>query len=135
MYDLALWGRRSSWTLEVSEGAASGQLSGSVACNVHYFEDGNVQLDDGTKFTQSIEALNARNGAGGKKEAMDISDGNGTVGGGPTQFQHIVHVLDVHLNAFHYLEENAKKLDVNLEKADRLLVSQPRRGEAAFGLY
>jgi len=39
----------------VSEGAASGQLSGSVACNVHYFEDGNVQLDDGTKFTQSIE--------------------------------------------------------------------------------
>jgi len=40
----------------VSEGAASGQLSGSVACNVHYFEDGNVQLDDGTKFTQSIEA-------------------------------------------------------------------------------
>ena len=79
-------------------------------------------------LTQSIEALNARNGAGGKKEAMDISDGNGTVGGGPTQFQHIVHVLDVHLNAFHYLEENAKKLDVNLEKADRLLVSQPRRG-------
>jgi len=52
-YWSGLW--RSSWTLEVSEGAASGQLSGSVACNVHYFEDGNVQLDDGTKFTQSIE--------------------------------------------------------------------------------
>lgn len=53
-YWAGLW--RSSWTLELGEGASSGSLTGSVACNVHYFEDGNVQLEDGTKFASILEA-------------------------------------------------------------------------------
>jgi len=52
-YWSGLW--RSSWTLEIPEGASSGRLTGSVAANVHYFEDGNVQLEDKTVFDQAIE--------------------------------------------------------------------------------
>ena len=32
-----------------------GKLSGTVRSNVHYFEDGNVQLDDGTKFACELK--------------------------------------------------------------------------------
>jgi len=48
-YWAGLW--RSTWTLEMSEGAKQGKLKGSVHCDVHYFEDGNVQLDDATNFS------------------------------------------------------------------------------------
>ena len=47
-----LW--RSQWVLETRDGGGSGELSGSITCNVHYFEDGNVQLDDGTKFSATV---------------------------------------------------------------------------------
>jgi len=47
-YWAGLW--RSHWVLEFTDGSKSGKLSGTVRSNVHYFEDGNVQLDDGTKF-------------------------------------------------------------------------------------
>jgi len=52
-YWAGLW--RSHWVLEFAEGAKSGKLSGTVRSNVHYFEDGNVQLDDGTKFACELK--------------------------------------------------------------------------------
>lgn len=48
-----LW--RSQWMLDFSPNASSGTLTGSVACHVHYFEDGNVQLIDNTKFETSVD--------------------------------------------------------------------------------
>ena len=42
---------RSSWTLDTSSGA----LEGSIKCLIHYFEDGNVQLDDGASFKASVD--------------------------------------------------------------------------------
>ena len=52
-YWAGLW--RSNWTLEFTEGAKTGKLTGTVRSNVHYFEDGNVQLDDGTKFSCDLK--------------------------------------------------------------------------------
>jgi len=52
-YWAGLW--RSHWVLEFTEGSKSGKLTGTVRSNVHYFEDGNVQLDDGTKFTCELK--------------------------------------------------------------------------------
>jgi len=46
---------RSEWTLVMAPGASQGQLSGNVKCNVHYFEDGNVQLSDSTAFQKSLD--------------------------------------------------------------------------------
>lgn len=43
-YWAGLW--RSHWVLEFTSGSKSGTLKGTVHSNVHYFEDGNVQLDD-----------------------------------------------------------------------------------------
>jgi len=37
---------RSHWVLEFTTRSKSGTLKGTVHSNVHYFEDGNVQLDD-----------------------------------------------------------------------------------------
>jgi capping protein alpha len=51
-YWAGLW--RSTWTLEMSVGGSTGRLSGKVACNVHYFEDGNVQLLDSTTFEADV---------------------------------------------------------------------------------
>lgn len=47
-YWAGLW--RSQWVLEFAPGSSSGTLKGTVSSNVHYFEDGNVQLDDSTNF-------------------------------------------------------------------------------------
>ncbi|KAJ2449365.1 F-actin-capping protein subunit alpha [Coemansia sp. RSA 2336] len=43
-----------SWRSVWSFDAASGQLNGSVKVKVHYFEDGNVQLDTQTDFSADI---------------------------------------------------------------------------------
>jgi len=45
---------QSEWTLEVPAGGSIGTLTGKVSCNVHYFEDGNVQLDDKVVFQAEI---------------------------------------------------------------------------------
>mmetsp|Transcript_47572 Transcript_47572/g.101566 ORF Transcript_47572/g.101566 Transcript_47572/m.101566 type:complete len:295 (-) Transcript_47572:325-1209(-) len=47
-----LW--RSEWKLTI-KGARSGRLEGRVCCDVHYFEDGNVQLHDKLNFDQTID--------------------------------------------------------------------------------
>jgi len=47
-YWAGLW--RSHWVVEFTEGSSSGAMKGTVHSNVHYFEDGNVQLDDSTTF-------------------------------------------------------------------------------------
>ena len=41
--------------LEFTTGSTSGTLKGTVHSNVHYFEDGNVQLDDGASFKASVD--------------------------------------------------------------------------------
>jgi len=41
------WGE---WRLSARAGGSVGQLTGTMKCNVHYFEDGNVQLTDGSTF-------------------------------------------------------------------------------------
>lgn len=46
----------SEWSLEVPMGGSIGQLTGKVSCNVHYFEDGNVQLDDKVVFQCELPA-------------------------------------------------------------------------------
>lgn len=51
-YWAGMW--RSQWTLLKEEGETSGSLTGIITCQVHYFEDGNVQLDDGVKISTSI---------------------------------------------------------------------------------
>jgi len=51
-YWAGLW--RSHWVLEFTSGSKSGTLKGTVHSNVHYFEDGNVQLDDSTAFTTDL---------------------------------------------------------------------------------
>jgi len=50
------------WTLEVPSGGSIGQLTGKVSCNVHYFEDGNVQLEDKCTFQAEVEAEPSRVG-------------------------------------------------------------------------
>jgi len=47
----------SEWTLEVPSGGSVGQLTGKVSCNVHYFEDGNVQLEDRIVFFAEVSCL------------------------------------------------------------------------------
>jgi capping protein alpha len=47
---------RSEWSLEVPMGGSRGTITGKVAVHVHYFEDGNVQLDDKAVFQGEIEA-------------------------------------------------------------------------------
>jgi len=47
----------SEWTLEAPSGGSVGQLTGKVSCNVHYFEDGNVQLEDRIVFFAEVSCL------------------------------------------------------------------------------
>ena len=44
------------WTLEVPSGASVGTLTGKVQLHVHYFEDGNVQLDDSVLHQTEVKA-------------------------------------------------------------------------------
>ena len=75
-------------------------------------------------LSESIGRLNTRGGD-------DDSGGFGGLGGGALgappadPLTRMVHVLDVHLNAFQFLEANANKLDAALRQADQLL-AQPR---------
>jgi len=81
-------------------------------------EDLDRQLaDTRALLTDSIGRLNARTAGGGP-------DTDGQQSG---QLARMVRVLDVHLNAFQYLESNTLKLDHALETADKLL-AQPRGG-------
>lgn len=48
---------RAEWTLEVPAGGSTGQLTGKIFINVHYFEDGNVQLDDKAVLRMRAERL------------------------------------------------------------------------------
>jgi len=59
-YWAGLW--LSEWTLEVPTGGSIGTLTGKVAVNVHYFEDGNVQLDDKIVFQCELAATPAEVG-------------------------------------------------------------------------
>jgi len=52
--------------------------------------------------------------------------GGGGRGGPSAQLAQMVHVLDVHLSAFQYLDHNSKKVEAALAQADHLL-SQLRR--------
>ena len=47
---------RAEWLLEVPSGGSVGQLTGKLACHVHYFEDGNVQLDDSAVHQTELKA-------------------------------------------------------------------------------
>jgi len=47
---------RAEWSLEVPKGGSIGTLTGKVAVHVHYFEDGNVQLDDKAVFSRECPA-------------------------------------------------------------------------------
>ena len=55
-------------------GGSIGNLTGKVSCNVHYFEDGNVQLDDKVVFQHEIsgEASEA-----GKEFAAKVHESEG----------------------------------------------------------
>lgn len=48
-----LW--RSEWSLEMPAGSSQGRLRGKITCHVHYFEDGNVQLNDSTEFSADLD--------------------------------------------------------------------------------
>jgi len=53
-YWSGLW--RSEWTLTMSSaGSSKGELTGKIKCHVHYFEDGNVQLNDSTDFKSDLD--------------------------------------------------------------------------------
>jgi capping protein alpha len=56
-----LW--RSEWKLVIEANGRSGRLEGRVHCDVHYFEDGNVQLHDKLKFDKSIDVQPGDEGA------------------------------------------------------------------------
>ncbi|KAJ1958593.1 F-actin-capping protein subunit alpha, partial [Linderina pennispora] len=45
-----------SWRAVWSFSAETGQLNGSAKVTVHYFEDGNVQLDTQAEFTADVRA-------------------------------------------------------------------------------
>jgi len=50
---------RSVWTIEVQPGKTA-NLTGSIRVNVHYYEDGNVQLNTNTIKKKTIPATNAQ---------------------------------------------------------------------------
>jgi len=52
---------RSQWTCKFSPGGGQVQLSGQVRVNVHYYEDGNVQLTTDTPKTASVPGGNNAN--------------------------------------------------------------------------
>ena len=54
---------RAEWSLEVPMGGSIGTLTGKVVVHVHYFEDGNVQLDDKAAFQCEIPATPSEVGA------------------------------------------------------------------------
>jgi len=47
---------RAEWSLEVPKGGSIGTLTGKLVVHVHYFEDGNVQLDDKAVFQRECPA-------------------------------------------------------------------------------
>lgn len=72
-YWAGLW--MSEWTLEVPMGGSIGTLTGKVSINVHYFEDGNVQLDDKVVFQSECSASAAEVGEAFAKKVRDSEQG------------------------------------------------------------
>jgi ribosomal protein L22 len=60
---------RSEWTFRFKEDESQGTLKGTVAVNVHYFEDGNVQLNSHKEFEKVIEICVSINGENGTHES------------------------------------------------------------------
>ena len=48
---------QSEWSLDFQETGDEGNLEGSISLKVHYFEDGNVQLESRKKFERPIKLL------------------------------------------------------------------------------
>lgn len=65
----------SEWTLEVPMGGSIGTLTGKVQLNVHYFEDGNVQLDDKVVFQSELPASVQEVGGAFVKKVKDSEMG------------------------------------------------------------
>mmetsp|Transcript_21649 Transcript_21649/g.36258 ORF Transcript_21649/g.36258 Transcript_21649/m.36258 type:complete len:307 (+) Transcript_21649:108-1028(+) len=56
----------SSWTVEVDSASSSGTISGEIKVHVHYFEDGNLQLQSGKTIPQSTISFDSENDLGSK---------------------------------------------------------------------
>jgi capping protein alpha len=63
---------KAEWTLEVPSGGSIGTLTGTVSCHVHYFEDGNVQLDDKVVFQSEIEVKDVGASFAAKVKELDL---------------------------------------------------------------
>ncbi|KAL1527502.1 hypothetical protein AB1Y20_008958 [Prymnesium parvum] len=61
------WGE---WKLSCSKGGNVGQLTGTIKCNVHFFEEGNVQLTDGGTFHAELPLTGDVGEAFAKKIAL-----------------------------------------------------------------
>jgi len=65
----------SEWTLEVPMGGSIGTLTGKVSIHVHYFEDGNVQLDDKVVFQSECPASADQVGGAFAKKVRESESG------------------------------------------------------------
>lgn len=72
-YWAGLW--MSEWTLEVPMGGSIGTLTGKVQVHVHYFEDGNVQLDDKVVFQSELPASAEEVGGAFAKKVKECEQG------------------------------------------------------------
>jgi len=63
---------KAEWTLEVPGGGSIGTLTGKVECQVHYFEDGNVQLDDKVVFQAEIPVADVGTAFAAKVKECDL---------------------------------------------------------------
>ena len=86
----------------------------------------------------SIARLNSsRGGDEGGGDGMGGGGVGGGIGGGGggDPAARVVRVLDVHLNAFQYLESHASRLDAALSQADALLGGAQRPGGSSAMYY
>ena len=86
--------------------------------------------DTRTVLAESIQQLNSRTG-GDANGYAGVGGGGAGAPAGPPALSRMVHVLDVHLNAFQFLEANSVKLDAALSQADSLL-AQPHHPAAGM---
>ena len=62
---------QSEWVLEVPSGGSIGTLTGKVSVSVHYFEDGNVQLDDKVVFQTEVAVADVGTAFAAKVKEFD----------------------------------------------------------------